>query len=602
MRTNWLRTAGLAGLALTLGAAGCKSNSNTPAPIVDGNTVANGGDPADVNLASGNAAPVYSSSPAPRRQQPAQVLGASSAAPQQASGEQYPEQSGQYAQQPSQSPQQPGQYPQQSGQYPQNESQVQALQTGPVYDQAYEQDQAAVDAGQQALYADQPPPELPEYQQPELTDPGYEWTPGYWSYASQGYYWVPGAWIAPPYEGALWTPGYWGYAGNGYRFHHGFWGQHIGFYGGINYGFGYTGNGYHGGYWNNNRFYYNTQVNRVNVSVVRNVYVHPVPVVNVRVSFNGPRGIQARPTAADVAVYHERVVPPMHVQVERAQAAESNRQQFFAENHGRPAVVVANERFAADRTPPAAIRPAPPVIRAPEQRVMPGPEQRPGQPGNFARPVANAPVTAPGAAPRVDPAQQAREQQAQREQQQNAQRQQQELQQQQNVQHQQQIQQQQQNVQHQHEQQIQHDQQIQQQNVQHQQEQLNVQHQQDQQNLQRQQEQQNIQRQQEQQNVQRRQPPPPGVQTPPQNVRPEAAPPTRPAATSVARPEVAPRPAPAPEARPAPAPAPTPRPAPAPAPAPQAAPRPAPVAPKAAPPPTPHPHPAEPPREEHPRG
>ena len=50
------------------------------------------------------------------------------------------------------------------------------------------------------------PPPLPVYQQPELTDPGDEWTPGYWNYAQTGYYWVPGAWVAPPYSGALWTP------------------------------------------------------------------------------------------------------------------------------------------------------------------------------------------------------------------------------------------------------------------------------------------------------------------------------------------------------------------------------------------------------------
>jgi len=373
MRMDWLRTAGLAtagvlGLALGLGATGCKSN--TAAPSTDSSAA--GGDPADVNLA------------------PAQVLSAGSSSPQSSSGESYPEQSGQYA------PTDPGQ------------------QTGAVYDTAYDQDQAQVDAGEQALYADQPPPPLPEYEQPELTEPGYIWTPGYWSYAPTGYYWVPGAWVAPPTAGFLWTPGYWGYVGSRYQFHWGFWGPHIGFYGGINYGFGYTGVGYHGGYWNHDHFYYNTQVNRVNVSVVKNVYVHNVTVVNnTRVSYNGPRGVAARPTAAEVAVYHERVVPAMHVQIQSAQAAAGNRQQFYTENHGRPAAVVAPERLAADRTPPAALRPAPAVVRMAEPGARPG-----TGPGTPAAPGRVEPV-------RVDAGQQAREQQAQKEQQQEAQKQQQ---------------------------------------------------------------------------------------------------------------------------------------------------------------------------------
>ena len=76
------------------------------------------------------------------------------------------------------------------------------------------------------------------------------WTPGYWSYAPQGYYWVPGVWAQPPQVGFLWTPGYWGFIGGRYRYHYGYWGRHIGYYGGINYGNGYIGIGYQGGYWN----------------------------------------------------------------------------------------------------------------------------------------------------------------------------------------------------------------------------------------------------------------------------------------------------------------------------------------------------------------
>ncbi len=55
-----------------------------------------------------------------------------------------------------------------------------------------------------------------------------------------GYYWVSGDWIQPPQVGYLWTPGYWGWGENAYAFHEGYWGQTVGFYGGISYGFGYT--------------------------------------------------------------------------------------------------------------------------------------------------------------------------------------------------------------------------------------------------------------------------------------------------------------------------------------------------------------------------
>src|ERR1700733_7849393 len=92
-----------------------------------------------------------------------------------------------------------------------------------------------------------PPPPLPEYDQPPAPDPDYLWTPGYWAWGSGGYYWGSDSWVQIPYSGALWTPGYWGFVGGFYRFHRGYWGLHIGFYGGVDYGYGYTGHGYYGG-------------------------------------------------------------------------------------------------------------------------------------------------------------------------------------------------------------------------------------------------------------------------------------------------------------------------------------------------------------------
>jgi hypothetical protein len=87
---------------------------------------------------------------------------------------------------------------------------------------------------------------LPDYDQPPSPGDGYLWTPGYWGWGQGGYYWVPGGWVEAPYEGALWTPGYWGYHNHRYGFYRGYWGPHIGFYGGVDYGFGYVGIGYQG--------------------------------------------------------------------------------------------------------------------------------------------------------------------------------------------------------------------------------------------------------------------------------------------------------------------------------------------------------------------
>src|SRR5206468_2106057 len=125
--------------------------------------------------------------------------------------------------------------------------------------------------------ANEPPPPLLVYDQPPAPDPDYLWTPGYWAWGPEGYYWVPGCWVAAPYEGALWTPGYWAYVGGRYRFHHGYWGLHIGFYGGIDYGYGYFGHGYYGGYWDHNHFRYNAAVNHIDRRRIPYVYMRDVP-------------------------------------------------------------------------------------------------------------------------------------------------------------------------------------------------------------------------------------------------------------------------------------------------------------------------------------
>jgi hypothetical protein len=162
------------------------------------------------------------------------------------------------------------------------------------------------------------PPVLRVYQQPLCPIDGYLWTPGYWAYGGAGYYWIPGAWVAPPQVGFLWTPGYWGFADGIYSFNAGYWGPTVGFYGGVNYGFGYGGTGFEGGRWQNGSFAYNTAVSRVNASVTHNTYNQAVMNHgNNRTSFNGgPGGISARPSPQEAAVASQH-----HVQLAAGRAA-----------------------------------------------------------------------------------------------------------------------------------------------------------------------------------------------------------------------------------------------------------------------------------------
>lgn len=188
------------------------------------------------------------------------------------------------------------------------------------------------------------PPELPVYEQPPCPAAGYLWTPGYWAYdPDNGYYWVPGTWVLVPQAGLLWTPGYWGWNDNGYVWNAGYWAPEVGFYGGINYGYGYGGAGYQGGYWNNGALYYNRSVNHFsNTTTITNVYnktvVNNTTVTNV--SYNGGTGgTSARPTPAELAVVHARHVPPTAEQTQHEHTAAGNRDQWASTNHGKPAVV-----------------------------------------------------------------------------------------------------------------------------------------------------------------------------------------------------------------------------------------------------------------------
>jgi hypothetical protein len=186
------------------------------------------------------------------------------------------------------------------------------------------------------------PPALPVYEQPICPTVGYLWTPGYWAWNDDGgYYWVPGTWVQPPTVGLLWTPGYWGWNNGVYAWNGGYWGPHIGFYGGVNYGFGYGGVGFGGGEWRGGAFFYNTAVMHVDTVHITNVYVNNTVIVNneSHVAFNGGEGgIALHATAQEEAYSREPHTAPVAAQVQQEHAASQNRALFASENHGAPAV------------------------------------------------------------------------------------------------------------------------------------------------------------------------------------------------------------------------------------------------------------------------
>ena len=186
------------------------------------------------------------------------------------------------------------------------------------------------------------PPVLPIYVQPALPAPGYIWTPGYWAYGDAGYYWVPGVWVQPPSVGLLWTPGYWGFAGGVYGWHGGYWGPHVGFYGGVNYGFGYGGIGFFGGEWRGGAFAYNSACANFGGVHVTNVYenrtiINQNTIVNVNhVSFNGGAGIQAHATAGEMQAANEHHFQATSNQMQHQTFASQDRAQLASVNNGRP--------------------------------------------------------------------------------------------------------------------------------------------------------------------------------------------------------------------------------------------------------------------------
>lgn len=250
------------------------------------------------------------------------------------------------------------------------------------------------------------PPAIPVYVQPPCPAVGYIWTPGYWAWdPDYGYFWVPGTWVVAPFVGALWTPGYWGWYNSGYIWYPGYWGPEVGFYGGIDYGYGYPGRGYYGGQWRGDRFFYNREVTHItNVNIV-NVYNERV-VVNQngpRISYNGGRGgIDARPTTAEISAERSRRSGAVNQQVDQERFARNDPGQRARENRGRPAVAATSRpgEFQGQGAVRANRAGAP--YKEPPRQVNNGQVGRRSQPAPVERgPAVNSPSPAP-ANPRME--------------------------------------------------------------------------------------------------------------------------------------------------------------------------------------------------------
>lgn len=237
------------------------------------------------------------------------------------------------------------------------------------------------------------PPPLPAYEQPPSPEDGYIWTPGYWAWDGdyQDYYWVPGTWVLPPQEGLLWTPAYWAFQNGGYGFVPGYWGDTVGYYGGIDYGYGYDGEGYYGGRWQDHRFYYNSRAN--NVAAIRggNVYAGAPArrATGRQVSYNGgPGGVTVRATPQQQAQFRQPHTAATAVQTQHVRMASSRPDLRSQTNHGAP--VVAATSHPAEFDGPGAVR----AVNAPFAHQQPAPRAPPA-PARVIEPVQRQAADAP---------------------------------------------------------------------------------------------------------------------------------------------------------------------------------------------------------------
>ena len=132
-----------------------------------------------------------------------------------------------------------------------------------------------------------------------------------------------------------------------YVWNDGYWGPEVGFYGGVNYGFGYTGVGYQGGYWHGGAFFYNRAVANFGSVNIVNVYSTPVRVhERSQVSFNGGQGgLRARPSVEERMRHEANGTSPPTAHADAARAAGARHAELHArQNGGRPQILTTAAR------------------------------------------------------------------------------------------------------------------------------------------------------------------------------------------------------------------------------------------------------------------
>jgi hypothetical protein len=210
------------------------------------------------------------------------------------------------------------------------------------------------------------------------------------------YYWVPGTWVEPPVSGMLWTPGYWGWNDQGsYVWNAGYWGPEVGFYGGIDYGYGYGGSGYRGGYWHGGAFFYNRSVANFGQVNIVNVYSAPASHWGgSHVSFNGGQGgIRAQPSAHDRLAMSQHHVEFTAQQRDHRDHAQGMRELHASQNGGRPQILT-TQRAADFAHPGPGLHnhqeprangggTPPPAHAAPAMHAAPAPRQDEGAGPHF---------------------------------------------------------------------------------------------------------------------------------------------------------------------------------------------------------------------------
>jgi hypothetical protein len=255
------------------------------------------------------------------------------------------------------------------------------------------------------------PPPLPLYAQPPIPGDGYIWTPGYWAWdpATGDYIWVPGTWVFPPSVGLFWTPGYWAFFDGGYGWHRGYWGPHVGYYGGINYGYGYFGRGYDGGRWDRGHFRYNTAVNNIPSGRVHDVYRAPVPQrpAHPESFIGGNSHWHGQPTASQRRFEGGQHPDWTREQQEHEHRAMGTPEQRMGSNHGMPPTAATPRPGGFGEPQVERARPAP-EVRAQPARHVPDMRAQPVRPGPAMRPaeaphMEGGPRNEPRAQPRGEP-------------------------------------------------------------------------------------------------------------------------------------------------------------------------------------------------------